>query len=115
MLIYTTNAFESFNRQLRKVIKAKSVFPTNDSLLKILHLAMTDHDGYYEKVDGTAAGLESDPCPDGDLFCRAYARITPQGTDPKDKMNGSAALDSQPLRRYDANKTVAGQTCCRQI
>jgi transposase-like protein len=34
-LIYTTNAIENFNRQLRKVTKAKSVFPTDDSLLKI--------------------------------------------------------------------------------
>lgn len=41
-LIYTTNASEGFNRQLRKVTKAKSVFPTDDSLLKMLYLAMTD-------------------------------------------------------------------------
>lgn len=32
--IYTTNAIEGFNRQLRKVTKSKSVFPTDDSLLK---------------------------------------------------------------------------------
>ncbi len=30
-LIYTTNTIEGFNRQLRKVTKAKSVFPTDDS------------------------------------------------------------------------------------
>ena len=30
------------NRQLRKVTKAKSVFPTDDSLLKMLYLAMMD-------------------------------------------------------------------------
>ena len=41
-LIYTTNAIEGFNRQLRKVTKAKSVFPADDSLLKILYLAMVD-------------------------------------------------------------------------
>ena len=41
-LIYTTNAIESFNRQLRKVTKSKSVFPTDDSLLKMLYLAMMD-------------------------------------------------------------------------
>ena len=35
-LIYTTNTIEGFNRQLRKVTKAKSVFPTDDSLLKSL-------------------------------------------------------------------------------
>ena len=41
-LIYTTNAIEGFNRQLRKVTKNKGVFPTDDSLLKMLYLAMMD-------------------------------------------------------------------------
>lgn len=41
-LIYTTNTIEGFNRQLRKVTKSKSVFPTDDSLLKMLYLAMMD-------------------------------------------------------------------------
>ena len=41
-LIYTTNAIEGFNRQLRKVTKARSVFPTDDSLFKMLYLAMKD-------------------------------------------------------------------------
>ena len=41
-LIYTTNTIEEFNRQLRKVTKSKSVFPTDDSLLKMLYLAMMD-------------------------------------------------------------------------
>lgn len=41
-LIYTTNAIEGFNRQLRKVTKSKAVFPTDDSLFKMLYLAMVD-------------------------------------------------------------------------
>ena len=41
-MIYTTNAIEGFNRQLRKVTKSKSVFPTDDSLFKMLYLAMSD-------------------------------------------------------------------------
>lgn len=41
-LIYTTNAIEGFNRQLRKVTKSKTVFPTDESLLKMLYLAMMD-------------------------------------------------------------------------
>jgi transposase-like protein len=40
--IYTTNVIEGFNRRLRKVTKFKSVFPTDDSLLKMLYLAMMD-------------------------------------------------------------------------
>lgn len=41
-LIYTMNAIEESNRQLRKVTKSKTVFPTDDSLLKMLYLAMMD-------------------------------------------------------------------------
>ena len=41
-LIYTTNTIEGFNRQLRKVTKSKAIFPTDDSLFKMLYLAMID-------------------------------------------------------------------------
>ena len=41
-LIYTTNAIEGFNRQLRKVTKSKTVFPSHESLLKMLYLATMD-------------------------------------------------------------------------
>jgi putative transposase len=41
-MIYTTNAMESFNRQLRKVTKSKSIFPSDDSLLKMLYLSTQD-------------------------------------------------------------------------
>jgi transposase-like protein len=41
-IIYTTNSVEGFNRQLRKVTKNKSVFPSDDSLLKMLYLAAMD-------------------------------------------------------------------------
>ena len=41
-LIYTTNAIEGFSRQLRKVPKSKTVFPSDDSLLKMLYLATMD-------------------------------------------------------------------------
>lgn len=38
-VIYTTNAVENYHRCLRKVTKAKSVFPNDSSLMKILYLA----------------------------------------------------------------------------
>lgn len=41
-LIYTTKAIEGFNRQLRKVTKSKTVFPPDDSPLRMLYLAMLD-------------------------------------------------------------------------
>ena len=38
-IMYTTNIVESLHMQLRKVSKTKTVFPTDDSLVKILYLA----------------------------------------------------------------------------
>lgn len=37
-IIYTTNMIESYNRQLRKVTKGKSIFPSDESLTKMLYL-----------------------------------------------------------------------------
>lgn len=39
-IIYTTNAIESLNYQLRKVTKTRGHFPTGDAVLKILYLAI---------------------------------------------------------------------------
>lgn len=38
-IIYTTNTVEGFNRQLRKVTKAKAVMPNDQALLKLIFLA----------------------------------------------------------------------------
>lgn len=38
-IIYTTNALEGFNRQLRKFTKIRTAFPTDDSLRKALYLS----------------------------------------------------------------------------
>ncbi len=39
-VIYTTNAIESLNMSLRKVIKTKRIFPSDESALKQLYLAL---------------------------------------------------------------------------
>lgn len=39
-VIYTTNAIEGLNRQFRKVTKTKTMFPNEDSLRKMLYLAI---------------------------------------------------------------------------
>lgn len=41
-LVYTTNPVEGFNRQLRKVTKNKAIFPTDNSLKKLIYLATMD-------------------------------------------------------------------------
>jgi len=40
--IYTTNAIESLNASLKKVIKKRSAFPTDDAIYKVLYLALTN-------------------------------------------------------------------------
>ncbi len=38
--IYTTNAIESLNYSLRKVLKKRGAFPTDEAILKVLHLGI---------------------------------------------------------------------------
>ena len=38
-IIYTTNALEGFNRQVRKYTKSRTIFPTDESLNKCVYLA----------------------------------------------------------------------------
>ena len=38
--IYTTNAIEALNRQLRKILKTRGQFPTDDAAIKLLWLAL---------------------------------------------------------------------------
>jgi putative transposase len=41
-VIYTTNAIEALNRQLRKAIKTKGHFPNEDAARKLIYLAITN-------------------------------------------------------------------------
>lgn len=41
-IIYTTNTVEGYHRQLRKVTKTKTAYPTDDALRKIIYLATLD-------------------------------------------------------------------------
>ena len=38
--LYTTHAIEAMNRQIRKIIKNKGVFPTDDAIKKSIFLAL---------------------------------------------------------------------------
>jgi putative transposase len=39
-VIYTTNTIEAINRQIRKVIKTKGSFPSDDAACKLIYLAL---------------------------------------------------------------------------
>jgi transposase-like protein len=56
-IIYTTNIIESLNRQYRKVTKTKTVFPSDESLEKMLYLATMDISKKWSRRYG-AEGME---------------------------------------------------------
>ncbi len=49
-LIYTTNAIESLNYQLRKVIKTKGHFPSEEAAIKLLYLALRNTERKWARM-----------------------------------------------------------------
>ena len=39
-VVYTTNAIESLNYSLQRLIKHRGTFPTDDSIMKVFYLAL---------------------------------------------------------------------------
>jgi len=55
-MIYTTNAVESLHRSLRKIIKTRGSFPTDESAIKLLYLAIQNAGVHWRRpVEWTAA------------------------------------------------------------
>jgi len=48
-VIYTTNAIESLNSSLRKLLHYRGHFPTDDSVFKLLYLALTNLEKKWER------------------------------------------------------------------
>lgn len=55
-IIYTTNAIESFNYQIRKVIKNRGHFPTDDAVVKLVWLAIADIEDKRARQRAAEAG-----------------------------------------------------------
>ncbi len=49
-VIYTTNSIEALHRQLRKIIKTRGHFPTEDAARKLLYLAITKAETRCKRV-----------------------------------------------------------------
>jgi putative transposase len=56
-IIYTTNSIESLNYQLRKIIKNRGHFPSDDAVIKLLWLAIRDIEDKRAKERAQEAGL----------------------------------------------------------
>jgi putative transposase len=59
-IIYTTNAIESLNYQLRKIIKNRGHFPTDDAVVKLLWLAIRDIEDKRARQRATEKGTPRD-------------------------------------------------------
>jgi len=49
-VIYTTNAVEALNRGLRKIIKSRGSFPSEEAAMKLLYLALQNMSQKWETV-----------------------------------------------------------------
>jgi transposase-like protein len=49
-VVYTTNAVESLHMSLRKIIKTRGSFPTEEAAIKLLFLALTKVTAKWETV-----------------------------------------------------------------
>jgi putative transposase len=56
-VIYTTNAIEALNRQLRKVIKTKGHFPNEEAARKLIYLAITNATPAWTRTRNWTAAL----------------------------------------------------------
>ena len=56
-IVYTTNAVESLNMSLRKIIKTRGSFPSEDAALKLLFLALRNVVDRWEVVQNWKAAL----------------------------------------------------------
>jgi putative transposase len=56
-VIYTTNAIEALNRQLRKAVKTKGHFPTEDAARKLLYLAIQNAVPQWTRTRGWTKAL----------------------------------------------------------
>jgi putative transposase len=56
-VIYTTNAIEALNRQLRKALKTKGSFPTEDAARKLIYLAIQNAVPQWTRTRGWTKAL----------------------------------------------------------
>lgn len=56
-IVYTTNAIESLNMSLRKAIKTRGAFPSEDAALKVMYLALRNLAAKWHTIQGWKEAL----------------------------------------------------------
>jgi putative transposase len=57
-IVYTTNAVESLNMSLRKAIKTRGAFPSEDAALKVMYLALKNLAAKWHTIQGWKEALQ---------------------------------------------------------
>ena len=70
-MIYTTNALESLHRSLRKIIKTRGSFPSDEAAAKLLFLAIRNAGMRWKRPVAWAAAM-------GQLLCCSKIAFRPQ-------------------------------------
>jgi hypothetical protein len=98
-MIYTTNAVEALNRSLRKIIKTRGSFPTDEAAMKLLYLAIKNAGVHWRRPIAWTAAMSQLAIQFGDRpvrrpFCSA-----------SDLTHGVRSLTPQPPQRPLLHKT----------
>lgn len=56
-LVYTTNSIENLNRQIRKAIKTRGHFPSEEAATKLIYLAIVRAESKWRSVYNWTAAL----------------------------------------------------------
>jgi putative transposase len=79
-VIYTTNAVESLHRSLRKVIKTRGSFPSEDAALKLLYLGVRNASAKWETIQYWREALNHFETMWGERIAAALSRGVSEAT-----------------------------------
>ena len=65
-IIYTTNAVESLNSTMRKIIKTRGSFPSEESALKLLYLAIQNLTAKWDTIQNWKEAMNRFQITDGE-------------------------------------------------
>ena len=94
-VIYTTNAIESLNYQLRKIIKNRGHFPNDDAAVKLLWLAICNIEDKRARERAKEAGLATATNAKPPA-ASSKARSPPTGSKPSPSSPSSTPTESTP-------------------
>ena len=98
-IIYTTNAIESLNRVIRKSIKTRGSFPTEDAATKLIYLAIRKFEKGGRNVREWFAARNHFAIRECPIFCvTAIWSMLPERSKDDDHIRGTAGRTTEGLR-----------------